>query len=266
MKLTHKLAGTALLAAIAVAATAPGVTKAADPAAPGVGEGEIEFTSKTYGTYDTSGVVPPNYTSQSTIDTDSTALLDGPFLVQGMSKLVFNSQSATTGAVTSWAKPTTANANTVGATDKVEGRANWVQFKDDRQVDDHGYELKAIISQNFQFNDTAKGKIRNIKGAQITYGNAHLVADKDNESLKPTSGIVPAATVNETNSEIVFKNREETKGRGRYAVYFGDAEATKPTEKPEESVKLDLPANQAEEIMNGKYVAKITWTLEATPK
>ncbi|MBM7687880.1 hypothetical protein BCR24_01940 [Enterococcus ureilyticus] len=265
MKLTHKLAGTALLAAIAVAATAPGVTKAADPAAPGVGEGEIEFTSKTYGTYDTTGVVPPNYTSQSTVDTDSTALLDGPFLVQGMSKLVFNSQSATTGAVTSWAKPTTANANTSGATDKVDGRANWVQFKDDRQVDDHGYELKAVISQNFQFNDTAKGKIRNIKGAQITYGNANLVADKDNEALKPSStGLNRATTVNETGSELIFKNQEENKGRGRYAVYFGDAEDA--TQKPEESVKLDLPANQAEEIMNGKYVAKITWTLEATPK
>ncbi|WP_430601946.1 hypothetical protein IGJ02_002110 [Enterococcus sp. DIV0724b] len=262
MKLTHKLAGTALLAAVAVAATAPGVTKAADPAAPGVGEGEIEFTSKTYGSYDSSGVVPPDYTSQSTIDTDSTALLDGPFLVQGMSKLVFNSQSATTGAVTSWAQPTKANA---GMTNEVDNRANWVQFKDDRQVDDHGYELKAVISQNFQFNDTEKGKVRNIKGAQITYGNANLVADKDNESLKPSStGLNKAAKVNETGSELVFKNTEETKGRGRYAVYFGDA--LDDTQPANESVKLDLPANQAEEIMNGKYVAKITWTLEATPK
>jgi hypothetical protein len=263
MKLTHKLAGTALLAAIAVAATAPGATKAADPNHPGQGDGEIEFVSKTYGTYDPSGVVPPTYnSSQSTVDTDSTALLDGPFLVQGMSKLVFDSQEATTGTVTSWAKPTTANP--LGANDHVEGRANWVQFKDDRQVDDHGYELQAVISQNFQFNDTAKGRVRNITGAQITYNNAKLVADKENEALKPSStGLNRSTTINEDNAELVFKNSENTKGRGRYAIYFGDAESA--TEKPNESIRLDIPANQADEIMTGKYVAKIQWTLSATP-
>ncbi|MFD1899277.1 WxL domain-containing protein [Enterococcus termitis] len=265
MKLTHKLAGTALLAALAVAAAGP-ATKAADPNKPGVGEGEIEFTSKTYETYDTSGVVPPNTDSQSTRDTDSTALLDGEFLVQGMSKLVFNSQAATTGAVTSWAKPTTANPTT--ASDHVPARANWVQFKDDRQTDDHTYELTAKITRNFQFNDTAKGKVRNITGAEITYGNPILVADAENESLKPSSNGIKTAVVNETTPAAVFTNTDGTeangsKGRGRYAVYFGDID--NPAKKAEESVKLEIPSNQAQEIMNGKYVAEITWTLSETP-
>ncbi|OTN89909.1 hypothetical protein A5819_002407 [Enterococcus sp. 7E2_DIV0204] len=269
MKLTHKLCGAALLAVLGVAIAAPGATKAA-PDHSKAGEGEIQFTKATYGSYDsTGGVVPPDTSSQSTTDTDPTKLLDGEFVVQGMSKLVFNEQQATTGAIKSWAKPTTANK--VGADDHVARRANWVQFKDDRLVDDRTYELSATLVDSdgkgaFKFEDTANSKTRSIKGATIDYKNTRLEAHKDNLALAPsTSGLQPTLHLAEnTKAKLLTVNENNTgKGRGKYAVYFGDV--INPANSDKESIELSIPANQADDIRDGKYVATILWTLSETP-
>ncbi|ALS38585.1 hypothetical protein ABID30_001334 [Enterococcus rotai] len=268
MKLTHKLCGAALLAVLGVAVAAPGATKAA-PDHSKAGEGEIQFTKATYGSYDsTGGVVPRDTSSQSTTDTDPTKLLDGEFVVQGMSKLVFTEQQATTGAIKSWAKPTTAND---GATDGsyVERRANWVQFKDDRLVDNRTYELSATLVDPdgkgaFEFDDN--GKKRRIAGATIDYKNTDLVAHEDNVSLKPsTSGLKPTLHLAENTRKQLFTVNENNtgKGRGKYAVYFGDT--LNPAQLDSESIELSIPANQSDDIRDGKYVATILWTLSETP-
>ncbi|WP_207696621.1 hypothetical protein DOK67_0002320 [Enterococcus sp. DIV0212c] len=254
MKLTHKLTGAVLLAAVGIAAAVPGVTKAAERD-DHTGFGDIEFTKESYGSWDTTGgVVPPNSTD-STRDTTH-SLRDGEFVVQGMSRLDFGSQTVTLGKVNAWAKPTTANPTAEDGT-KVEGRGNWVQFKDDRITEDHKYELSAQITTPFT---TTKDK--KLTGATIHYTNAMLVADKDNEKLKPT--VLPKdALVNETERTAVFTNTEAAKGRGRYAVYFGEKGNT--AKAADKSVELEIPGDQADEITTGKYTATITWTLSDTP-
>lgn len=269
MKLTHKLCGAALLAVLGVAVAAPGATKAApDHSKPG--EGEIEFTKATYESYDsTGGVIPPDTSSQSTTDTDPTKLLDGEFVVQGMSKLVFNEQAAVTGAIKSWAKPTTANPPLAG--DHVPDRANWVQFKDDRLVDDRTYELSATLvdpDNKGAFKFTDGSKTRSISGATIDYKNANLVAHEDNVALMPNvNGINQTIKLVENTRTKVFTATENNtgKGRGKYAVYFGDALAQDNTKKSGESIQLNIPKNQAEDVRTGKYVATILWTLSETP-
>ncbi|MHC5228299.1 WxL domain-containing protein [Enterococcus sp. LJL99] len=258
MKLTQKLLGTALLATVAVGA-ASGINssvKAADTSR--TGDAEIEFTAKSYSS-DTSGVVPPDQSTQST--TDTRPLPDGSFIVQGMSKLVFASQEVTTGAVTSFAKPTTAND---GATDgtAVPRRANWVQFKDERLVDNHSYKLSAKISQPFTQTDTAAGKTRTIKGATIQYSNPDLQADEANEALKPTVAYTKMDPLKDTGEVVdIFTNDDSanasSKGAGKYALYFGNT--LKDTD--DKSIELNIPQNQAEQIFTGKYKAEITWIL-----
>lgn len=259
MKLTTKLCGAALLAAMGVAVVAPKatVTKAAPDSNSGLGE--IEFVTATYGSFDTTGgVVPPN-SSDTTKDTEA-PLKDGEFVVQGMSKLDFGQHEAVAGAVEAWAKPTTANPS--GSADKVEGRGNWVQIKDNRTTDDHTYNLGAKITDDFKA--TVNGTERKLTGAQITYANPILVADKENESLKPQSPtLTQNAVVSADSVTTIFSNTEKGKGRGRYAVYFGEKGNTaKPADQ---SVKLNIPSDQAQEIQKAKYTATITWTLSETP-
>ncbi|MGM0219251.1 WxL domain-containing protein [Enterococcus sp. AZ126] len=265
MKLTHKLCGAALLTVLGVGLAAPGATKAAEDNSK-AGDADIQFTKPTYGSYDsTGGVIPPDTDKQSTTDTDPTKLVDGEFVVQGMSKLVFNEQAATTGAIKSFAKPTT--ANDPAAADYVSQRANWVQFKDDRLVDDRTYELTAKLVDTdgkgaFKFDDN--GKIRNIAGTTIDYKNTKIVAHEDNVSLLPsTSGLKTSIHLAENVPAKLFTATENNtgKGRGKYAVYFGDTLTNTDTE----SVELSIPANQADDIRDGNYSAKVLWTLSETP-
>lgn len=258
MKLTTKLCGAALLAVIGVATVAPKASVIKADSTTRDGLGEIEFVTATYGSFDTSGsgVVPPNSTD--TTQNTGETLYDGEFVVQGMSKLDFGQHEAVVGAVEAWAKPTTANA---GASDEVAGRGNWVQWKDNRTTDDHKYYLGAKITD--KFSTTVNGTKRTLSGSTITYNNPFLVAAKDNESLKPSVLPNASTSVNENSVSTVFSNTEETKGRGVYAIYFGEkGNAAAPADK---SVQLNIPSNQAQEIQKAKYTATITWTLSTVP-
>ncbi|MHC5226687.1 WxL domain-containing protein [Enterococcus sp. LJL99] len=259
MKKTTKLYGAILIAVAGIAVATPKatITKAAETDT-NTGAADIEFVEATYGDKDTGGVIVPNSTD-TIVDTD-VDLKDGAFVVQGVSKLDFGKHEATTGVVRAFAKPVTANAE---KEDEVTGRPNWVQFKDNRSIDDHSYTLSAKITKDFS--GEIKGKARTLTGAVITYTNPILVADAQNAALIPTElkGLATTAAVNNQET-TVFSNVQPDKGRGRYAIYFGEKGSA--DKDPAQSVSLMIPTNQEQEVQVGQYSATVTWTLAETPQ
>jgi len=249
MKFTHKLCGTILLAALATTAVT-GTVVAAEPqpdSVMGNNAGQVEFTDATYEA-ETDNPVPD------TDEKDPEKQPNGKFLIRKVTPLDFGkAEASATKEITSFAKTYVPAGNP-----KAES-ANYVRFKDDRQVDDHTYQLTAKITKQFEFKDGET--LRKLDNATITYGHQRLLDAAENGIQNPgESGLHHDAVVKFGESTPIFTNTG-AKGRGDYFIAFGKlGDTAKPGDK---AVKLTVPSGT--DVRTGTYNATVTWTLSETP-
>lgn len=246
MKFTHKLCGAILLAALT---TGTGTVIAAEPDSVMDGNiGKVEFTEATYED-ETDNPVPD------TDEKDPEKQPNGKFLIRKVTPLDFGkAQASATKEITSFAKTYVPAGNS-----KAES-ANYVRFKDDRQVDDHTYELTAKVTKQFEFKDGET--VRKLDNATITYGHQRLLDAAENGIQNPGEvGLHHDAVVKSGESTPIFTNTG-AKGRGDYFIAFGKlGDDAKPGNQ---AIKLTVPSGT--DVRTGTYQATVTWTLSETPQ
>jgi len=195
MKISTKLAGTALITALSIGAVLPQVVKADDDSL--TGKGKIQFTkSSSTSTTQTN----PSGGSNSGVITDSSAATsnsaNGEFGIDFVTNLDFEKH----GVVTSNSSPNTYWAATwvgnTGAKDE-QKNANYIKFHDLRSTLDHSYEISGEITK--QFTDSSTPELK-LNGSTITYTNAHLIPDVGYEptlelDLTPNDGLQPGVVL-----------------------------------------------------------------------
>ncbi|WP_375180099.1 WxL domain-containing protein [Enterococcus rotai] len=200
----------------------------------------------------------------------------GPITIDVVTNLTFPNQKVGVSpeATKAFAKPVTLTLN-----DAAEGkeatkvtRGNYVQWTDKRAGNDHKYEIKAALTQQFT---NGSNKLNN---ATITYSNGFLNSDMPAANWsdkRPESNIVLAqgADGGAGESQLVYDNNSTStgaQGLGTFYTEFGtstlDVKNTlgeSSTGTADKSVELIVPAGQ--NIVKGTYVAAITWSIEYTP-
>ena len=247
MKFTHRLCGAILLAALTTATVTKTVGAAEPDSIMDGNTGKVEFSEATYKD-ETDNPVPD------TDEKDPENQPNGKFLIRKVTPLDFGkSEASATKEITSFAKTYAPAGNP-----KAES-ANYVRFKDDRQVDDHTYQLTAKVTKQFEFKDGET--IRKLDNATITYGHQRLLDAAGNGIQNPgESGLHHNAVVKFGESTPIFTNTG-AKGRGDYFIAFGKlGDEAKPGNQ---AIKLTVPSGT--DVRTGTYQATVTWTLSETP-
>ncbi|MGX7201315.1 hypothetical protein BCR22_02245 [Enterococcus plantarum] len=266
MKLTHKLCGAALLAAVGIAAALPANTKADDGVAL-EGKADIEFSS----TASSSTSFTNTSGSGDDIVTSGGPTSDANgFGVSYVTDINFGKHDIVAGAEAGpyWATKWIGNE---GKEDQVEG-SHFVNFEDVRSVADHSYTLSATLSKQFTTTIGTSTK-KKLNGATLSYKNV-AVREQAKEAVTgfEAGAVKDTVTLSEGNIATFIDNAngtgEETfdKGYGRYTLYFGKYEVAAPdATSAEQSIQLTVPKEENTVINNGKYTAEISWVLATTP-
>ncbi|MGX7245372.1 WxL domain-containing protein [Enterococcus quebecensis] len=189
----------------------------------------------------------------------------GPITIDVVSNLVFPNQKI---GVSPEATKTNANPVTLTLTDGTTvTRGNYVQWTDKRSGNDHKYQIKAAMTQQFT---NGSNKLEN---ATISYANGFL--NSNMPAANWPSSRPEAFTLGEDGqAKLVYDNNKSdstgAKGLGTFYAEFGTSAADTTNTLGEtatglagDSVELVVPAGQS--IVKGKYVANITWSIEYTP-
>ncbi|MEI5990119.1 WxL domain-containing protein [Enterococcus crotali] len=259
MKLTHKLCGAALLAALGVSIALPSVTKAdvADGKLPPAGM-DIQFTKNT-GPGDTT-ITTTNPEGSDVVITSGLVTTDaGTFGMRAGTPLNFGkaNSSASGSGRHFFAQNFIGNA---GAKDEIVTE-NFVDFIDDRSTADHKYVITAEITK--QLSTTFEGAERPLTGAELNYLNGSIQSQTD-----PTNALAPTAAVS-TNPVTfgeptdILVNDDAAKGRGIYRMSFGKKGAGDVTDS-EKSVKLNIQDN-SELFEDTAYKGEVTWKMAVLP-
>jgi len=278
MKITTKLAGTALIAALGMGAVLPQVAKADTDSL--TGKGKVEFTksssSSTSHTNPSGGSNSGDVTDSSAGNSNSS---NGEFGIDYVTNLDFEKH----GIIASNASPNTYWASTwvanKGAADEVKN-AHHVTFHDLRNTLDHTYEISAEITRQFNTAESPK-EIKEgleLKGSTITYKEISIAPGEgfgkiDELDLTPT-GLKQDVIVKFGESTPVLTNTKPAgyteprfnTGYGEYSLMFGKYNAVPEQDTSAKSVMLTIPRGSTNAVINeGVYHAEITWTMSETP-
>ncbi|WP_430603133.1 hypothetical protein IGJ02_000490 [Enterococcus sp. DIV0724b] len=267
MKLTHKLCGAVLLAAVGVAVAVPGVTKAVD-ASTRDGDMDIQFTRNTEDESDTTHVTITD--SEGNLDTeiqsgDITRTVDSAiFGVQDVTPLKFGEHGVVTDGNDRvfWAKNYTEDKGVM---------ANNVLIKDNRtDVLNHMYTLTAEITTELttQVPDGDKTVERKLQGATLDYLNIGRKTNVDEALALPEDAIknknvqvvFGQATTIVNNDGKVGEDVNPDRGQGQTYIHFGKLNAA-GTAAADQSVKLTVGKDQT--IFQGNYAGVVTWVMTA---
>ncbi|WP_430597645.1 WxL domain-containing protein [Enterococcus sp. AZ177] len=260
------LCSVAVVAAITTGALAPMAANAETEAKSLTGKGEVTYEEDNGTNNPGDPEIPdgtdvdPGKNPDITINPDG-----GPITIDVVSNLIFPNQKIGVSP-----KPTTATANPVSLT-LTDGttvtRGNYVQWTDKRAGNDHKYQIKAAMTKQFTNGSNT------LNNATISYANGFLNSEMG-EANWPKTRPADFVLSQDGVSQVVLDNNtaESTGARGLGTFYaeFGtstaDAKNTleeKSTGLAGKSVELSVPAGQ--NIVKGKYVADITWSIEYTP-
>ncbi|WP_086314554.1 hypothetical protein A5821_002135 [Enterococcus sp. 7F3_DIV0205] len=261
MKLTHKLCGAALLAAVGIAVAVPNSVKAAPGAAPSAGM-DIQFTANT-GDGTTNTLTSGDGSGEGTITSGLVTTDAGTFGVRAITPLNFGSDnSAASGTGRHFfAKNFVANGQE-GSTDKMIS-PNYVEFVDDRTELEHKYEITAQITSELKTTVGASNTEKKLDGATLQFLNGRVKSETD-----PTNTLTPTEAVATTAVEFgqptqILGHEDATKGRGKFKMLFGTYAAGDATDS-EKSVKLNIK-DETELFIDNGYHGEITWSMNVLP-
>ncbi|WP_207695190.1 hypothetical protein DOK67_0001275 [Enterococcus sp. DIV0212c] len=260
------LCSVAVVAAITTGALAPMAANAETEPKTLVGHGEVTYEE------DNDANLPgdPEIPDGETIDPDPEKNPDitvnpdgGPITIDVVSNLTFPNQKigVSPEPTTDYAKPITLTL-TDGTT---MTRGNYVQWTDKRAGNDHTYQIKAAMTKQFTNGSNT------LNNATISYSNGFLNSEMGKENW-PTKRPESLTLTQDGLSQVVLDNSDSTgaKGLGTFYAEFGTSTEDKEntlgevsTGVADSSVELMVPAGQ--NIVKGKYVADITWSIEYTP-
>ncbi|MGX7150143.1 WxL domain-containing protein [Enterococcus ureasiticus] len=247
MKLTHKLCGAALLAAVGVSLAIPSTTKALEDT--NKGGMDIQFARKTTGDID------PGH-SEEVVSSGKTMSIPGgtykEFGVEGVTPLSFGEVTLAANARTFWAKNWTQEG--------VGSSANYVLINDERLTEDHNYSVSGQITGKLKAGE------KELSGSTLMYSNIHLQSKADASIALPESAVADGKTVTITEGETtpIINSRadaDKAKGQGRTHITFGYIKATDATAS-DKSVALSIGNDQT--VTQGDYTGEITWTMSTT--
>lgn len=258
MKLTHKLCGAALVAAVGIVAAFPSGTKADGNSL--TGGAEVEFTSMS-----TTQTAPTNYSGSGDgpLPTESGATTTDAkgFGISYLTNLNFGQQnSVLTADGNYWVKPF--DNNTVA-------NSHLVHFEDLRTTATHEYQVTATLSK--QFTTQVGGVDKELNGAKITYLSVgHRTQGPDQPYVALDDAAVVSQIELEKDATVPVVTNKNTagaalyeKGYGKQALYFGEY-AVKGVDDLDENIKLTVPRADNPIIQGGKYTAEITWAMSDT--
>ncbi|MCA5012035.1 MULTISPECIES: WxL domain-containing protein [unclassified Enterococcus] len=248
MKLTHKLCGVALLAALSTGAILPTVTHAAEEPLEWAGKGTIKFQDDD----DTGKPIDPKDPDGPEIVKPPVNPAKGPLKVIAITDLEFGTNKVTPAAGNGWEYTASASeVEYVDGTKKV--MPNFVQFKDtraDNLANKHKLTAKATTFTNEEGQE--------LKSAELKFNNVTLVNPADQNQVN-TAG-VPAAQVLKTDgtTPTTFVTQDaEDKGFGQFVLQFGDTDDNTAAD----SVKLWVPSEGNKLSTSSGYSSTITWTI-----
>ncbi|MGX7243857.1 WxL domain-containing protein [Enterococcus quebecensis] len=250
MKLTHKLCGAALIAAVGVSIAIPSTTKAENN--PFKSDMDIQFTRNTADDTDTTR---PNISGDDNVSGSITRnpVPVGDFGIMDVTPLSFGEQKVVTDGNdrTYWAKDYTEAAGVM---------ANNVLIKDVRSTFNHAYTLTAQITKELTatIKDGGVDKTNTLTGAELLYKNLNIQSDAPTELRLEDAALSATATVTTAAPTTFVNNTSAVKGQGKTYIYFGKLGAANAT-KSSESVQLKIGKEQ--NIMAGDYKGEITWVL-----
>ncbi|WP_348921138.1 WxL domain-containing protein [Enterococcus rotai] len=255
MKLTHKLCGAALVAALGVAVAIPTTTHAKEG---GPFQVDMDITFEQDTDADTGSVTTPT-DRPSPPPTNIPTTDPGEFGIKTVTPLTFGTEkiqnTGTPGQY--WAK----NWKGKSADGKDAESPNFLEIKDARIQKNHKYQLQAKITE--QFSQVVDGTKENLTGASLTFTNGYIPYTSSEASVAlDANNIVPGAVVTDTAAGTIVDNTDENKGLGYTQIQFGKYK-TADAQDSEKSIKLTVPATTT--VYQGKYSGKITWNLVAAP-
>ncbi|WP_430597943.1 WxL domain-containing protein [Enterococcus sp. AZ177] len=268
MKLTHKLCGAVLLAAVGVAVAVPGITKAdAEADKQFAGDMDIQFTANSDDNTDTSR--PDLTDSDGNSDSD---IISGT-ITRPLRPVIFGIQDVTPLSFGKQAIVTDGNDRVFWAKNYEEPNgvmANNVAIKDVRSTLDHSYTLTAEITTPLttMVKDGANEVKQDLTGATLLYKNIGvktnvakeiaLSGDSVKGEAKVTQG---AATVFVDNKKAKPEDTMNEKGQGQSYIHFGKLNATGEFASTQ-SVQLTIGKEKS--IFQGDYKGVVTWVMAET--
>lgn len=262
------LCSLAVVAAITTGALAPVAASAETEAKSLAGKGEVTYEEDN----DTNNPGDPEIPGGTDVDPDKDKNPDininpngGPITIDVVTNLTFPNQKIGVSPVA-----TRANANPIALT-LTDGttvtRGNYVQWTDKRAGNDHKYQIKAAMTNQFT---NGSNKLEN---ATISYSNGFLNSEMPSANW-PAARPEAFTLAQDGASQVVYDNNTAAstgaQGMGTFYAEFGTSAADTTNTIGEtstglagKSVELMVPAGQS--IVKGKYVADITWSIEYTP-
>lgn len=264
MKLTHKLCGAVLLAAVGVAVAVPGITKAdAEADKQFAGDMDIQFTANDADKTDSSR--PDLTDSDGSADTE---IISGT-ITRPLRPVIFGIQDVTPLSFGKQAVVTDGNDRVFWAKNYEEENgvmANNVAIKDVRNTLDHSYTLTAQITTPLttMVKDGAQEVKKDLAGATLYYRNIGVKTNVAEAIALPGGSVVPEANVAE-DKPVVFVNNKKAgneatydKGQGQSYIHFGKLTAT-GEEASTKSVQLTIGKEKS--IFEGDYKGVVTWVM-----
>ncbi|PZL72811.1 hypothetical protein CI088_09955 [Enterococcus plantarum] len=265
MKLTHKLCGAVLLAAVGVAVAVPGITKAdAEADKQFAGDMDIQFTANDADKTDSSR--PDLTDSDGSADTE---IISGT-ITRPLRPVIFGIQDVTPLSFGKQAIVTDGNDRVFWAKNYEEPNgvmANNVAIKDVRNTLDHGYTLTAKITSPLttMVKDGAKEVEQNLAGATLYYRNIGVKTNVAEAIALPGSAVKEYATVEEGTETVFVDNKKPNpgdsvyeKGQGQSYIHFGKLNATGEFASTK-SVRLTIGKEKS--IFEGDYKGVVTWVM-----
>lgn len=254
MKMTHKLCGAALLAAVGLAVVVPQGAKANEL----TGSARIQFTSTSSSTTPPTNPSGGSNTGSGELPTTSggggtTTDAEG-FGISYITDLDFGSHSAVAGQAeaTYWAQ------NWVGknAANETMENANFVNFEDIRQTTNHSYKIEAELTK--QFTGAVDGVEVELNGATITYTKPKVQAQAGYEASQLPLGAQTDVTLALNSKQVMLDNTTAStavyeNGFGKFTLLYG----TYGTDA-DQAIQLSLPNRSVYET---EYKAGITWSM-----
>ena len=261
MKLTHKLCGAALLAAVGMAVAIPNSVKAAPGAAPAAGM-DIQFTANA-GDGTTNTITDGDGSGAGTVTSGLVTTDAGTFGVRAITPLKFGSDNSSASGTGRhfFAKNFVANDGE-GSTDQIIA-PNYVEFVDDRSELDHKYEITAQITTELNTTVGTENTVRKLDGATLQFLNGRVKSETDvTDALTPKEAVA-TTPVTSKESTVILNHEDAAKGRGRFKMLFGTYAAEGDTNS-EKSVKLNIK-DETELFQDTNYQGEITWSMNILP-
>ncbi|MFD2307954.1 WxL domain-containing protein [Enterococcus termitis] len=187
----------------------------------------------------------------------------GPITIDAVSNLDFGEQTIGVSPTAQTYKAAALVTKDASANDITRG--HFVQWTDKRAGNDHTYEIRANLTQQF------KNGTNLLNGATIAYSNGMLNSDMPVANW-PTATPKNLVLTEDGGSQQVFDNTASTGaiGLGTYTAEFGQSAADVTNVRNDvstglagDSVVLTVPAGLS--ISTGTYQADVTWSIEYTP-